>query len=106
MNEETTMPVAVADYHSESNWNAFLALWPEEQRIKATAYAEAAKNLDEFMDAAKVKRLNAHRVKVDAAEWEAWVISSGQPKTRESVPMFASFQLAKERRGLLDRSKE
>jgi hypothetical protein len=106
MEQESLMPVAVADYYSEANWNAFLALWPEEQRAKATTYAEAAKSLDEFMGSAKAIELNAHRVKVNASEWAAWVVSSGYPKTRESVAAFAASQLAKERRGLLVRPDE
>lgn len=106
MKQEPLMPVAVADYYSESNWGAFLALWPEDQRAKASTYAEAAKNLDEFMASAKAIELNAHRVKVNASEWEAWVISSGQPKTRESIAFFTASQLAKERQGLLLRPDE
>jgi hypothetical protein len=100
------MPIAVADYYSEANWNAFLALWPEDYRIEAPTYAKVAKELDDFMESSEAVRLNAHRVKVDAAEWEAWVISGDHPKARKSVRLFAASQLAKERRGLLDRPDE
>jgi len=78
------MTIAVADFYSESNWNAILALWPEEQRAKASTYAETAKDLDAYMEAFKSQGLNAHRTRV----------------------MYAAYQFEKEQRGLLTRSDE
>lgn len=77
------------DYFSEENWNAFLALWSEETRVKAPSYFEAAKNLDEVEQYSKKVGMVVQRVKVEASEWERWVRANGKPLTRESVTEYA-----------------
>ncbi|MBX3742742.1 MAG: hypothetical protein KF712_17285 [Akkermansiaceae bacterium] len=89
-------PMAIPDYQSEENWEAFIHLFPFEERIASPSYAEAAENLNRFMESARKTGLNAHRVKVNAADWKAWIDANNYPQSRETVGIYASYCLGKE----------
>jgi hypothetical protein len=102
MSQEPIMPTVAPDYQSESNWNAFLALFPEEERVLAPSYAEAAENLDKLEESAAFTGLDLRRVKVDVAEWKSWVEANNQSYSRHTVPMFAMYKFAQEATGEKD----
>lgn len=82
-------PLILPDYQSEENWEAFIHLFPNEQRAMAPMYAEAAKSLDDTEAELIRQGVTTQRMKVDAAEWESWVEANNQPRIRETVGHFA-----------------
>jgi hypothetical protein len=99
MSNTPNMPTVVPDYASEGNWNAFLALFPEDERANAPNYSEAAESLDKFEETSAFAGLDIRRVKVVAAEWKSWAEANRQSLSRKSIPAYAIFKFAQEATG-------
>ena len=99
VNNQLPVPILLADYISEDNWNAYVALLPEEDRQKAPGFAEAQQNIKGPAEMLVKAGQTVVFVEMDVEGWERWVRDHNKTFTCESQSQYCTHKYANESTG-------
>lgn len=91
------IPLVMPDYISEENWNSFLEVFPDSQRVDAPEFKVVEENLRKQIDAFEDVGIEANTYPVECAAWRKWAEERNLELRHETVGQFAMERFATER---------